>query len=193
MLPDVSLALIRAEGYLRSKQLTDGSENSFTTSWVRQAIGALSWTPSGWTENSFTREDRLALFQQSDGGIEPESAGDQARIWATAYAIPAALGKSWPMLLQSFMKPTPTVSTPPVVATSTSVVATSMPSAVVEARIEEPDIAPPPRAAGREKATIEPVLPVLVNRQTAAAANAPLGDFFSHLWNAAAALLSSLL
>ncbi|MEK7114183.1 MAG: hypothetical protein AAB850_01390, partial [Patescibacteria group bacterium] len=50
MLPDVSLALIRAEGYLRKEQPDEAVPgNSFSTSWVRQAISALSWTPSGWT------------------------------------------------------------------------------------------------------------------------------------------------
>ena len=196
VLPDVSLALIRAEGYLRSKQpdiVDPGS--SFSTSWVRQAISALSGTPSGWTPNPFTKEDHLAVLQQSDGGVEPESFGTQTRVWATAYAIPAALGKPWPELLQSFSKPraSATTSTPSVLAISTPLVATSTPPAVVEVRIKGPDIVPPPRAAAREKAAIEPVLPILVDRQTAAAADAPLGDFFSYLWNAAAAFLSGLL
>lgn len=195
MLPDVSLALIRAEGYLRGEQPNSVAAvgNSFSMSWVRQAISALSWTPSGWMPNLFTKEDRLAELQQSDGGVEPESSGTQTRVWATAYAVPAALGKSWPALLQSFMRPIPVASTSPIVTTNLSVVATSTPSAVVEARIEKLDIAPPPRVVAREKMVAEPVLPVLLDRPTAAVANAPASVFFSHLWSSIAAFFSKFL
>lgn len=192
MLPDVSLALIRAEGYLRKEQPDDAAPgSSFSTSWVRQAISALSWTPSGWEPNLFTKEDHLAELQQSDGGIEPASSGTQTRVWATAYAIPAALGKSWPVLLQSFSKPRNS-ATPasPAVATSTPPAATSTPP-VAEEAIEEPSVAPP-RQAAREEAT-EPTLPALVDRQTAAAADAPAGAFFDKFWSSIAAFFNRFL
>lgn len=192
ILPDVSLSLIRAEGYLRSEQPNnDSSGNSFSISWVRQAISALSWTPSGWTPNSFTKEDHLAGLQQSDGGVEPESSGTQARVWATAYAIPAALGKSWPMLLQSFMKPIYTASTSLAVATSTLTIATSTPSVVAEVRIEESNIAPP--VAAQEKVIVEFIVPVLLDQQTAAAANAPVGAFFGRFWSSVTAFFNKFL
>lgn len=193
ILPDVSLALIRAEGYLRKEQPDDAAPgSSFSTSWVRQAISALSWTPSGWTPNLFTKEDHLAELQQSDGGIEPESSGTQTRVWATAYAIPAALGKSWPVLLQSFSKPRNSAAPASLaVATSTPPAATSTPPVAEEAHVEEPSVAPP-RQAAREEAT-EPVLPALVDRQTAAAADAPAGAFFDKLWSSVAAFFNRFL
>ncbi|MFA5997986.1 MAG: DUF4430 domain-containing protein [Candidatus Paceibacterota bacterium] len=187
MLPDVSLALIRAEGYLRSKQPSDGAGNSFSMSWVRQATSALSWTPSGWEPNSFTKDDHLAELQQSDGGVEPESSGTQTRVWATAYAIPAALGKHWPVLLQSFSRPRNIVdSTSTSIAPSTLPVATPPPPVAIEARIA------PPKQAVREKA-IEPVLPVLIDLQTAAVADAPAGAFFNNLWDSVSAFFNRFL
>ena len=188
VLPDVSLALIRAEGYLRSQKPGD---NSFSASWARQAISALSWTPSGWTPTPFTEDDRLAGLQQADGGVEPESSGIETRVWATAYAIPAALGKSWPMLLQPFMKP----ASPEVLekaegqeATSTITESPVAPAALVE----KPDVPPPPPPAAAEIPT-NPELPALVNGQSAAAAGAPVGAFFSRLWSAAVSLLTAFL
>ncbi len=148
MLPDVSLSLIRAEGYLRGEKPDgDGSINSFSTSWVRQAISALSWTPSGWTPNSFTKEDHLAKLQQSDGGVEPESSGKQTRVWATAYAIPAALGKSWPMILQSFPKSVATSTTRILQITQATTSATTtlpVPARNIYTKAKKPVVTPPP-------------------------------------------------
>lgn len=173
VLPDVSLALIRAEGYLRGKKPDNRSPfNSFSMSWVRQAISALSWTPSGWTPNSFTKEDYLAELQQPDGGVEPESSGTQTRVWATAYAIPAALGKSWPMLLQSFPKSTAT-STPSVLQ-----VTQSAEIATTTATTSPPAISHNANKKAETRITKLPSLP-----QTAAVASAPAAGFFIHLWS----------
>lgn len=185
-LPDVSLALIRAEGYLRSQK---PGNDSFSASWARQAIGALSWTPSGWAPTPFTEDDRLAALQQADGGVEPESAGTQTRVWATAYAIPAALGKSWPLLLQTFMKPNlPQEAEKKPEATSTAAESLAAPAA----QAEEPDVPPPPRPAEEEEEALAGIeLPALVNGQSAAAAGAPIGAFFSRFWSAALSLLTA--
>lgn len=187
MLPDVSTALIRAEGYLRREQpAVDGSGNSFSVSWVRQAVSALSWTPSGWMPNLFTQKDYLAELQQSDGGIEPESSGIQTRVWATAYAIPAALGKSWPQLLQSFPKQeiqSISTSTPSVliIAPSATIVATTSPTPV---RYEK----------SKPKLPVATPLPLsMPELQTAAVANAPATGVFFHLWNAIASFFIKLL
>ncbi len=180
MLPDVSLSLIRAEGYLRGERPDD---NGFSTSWVRQAISALSWTPSGWTPNSFTKEDHLAELQQSDGGIEPESSGTQTRVWSTAYAIPAALGKSWPMILQSFPKQMPT-STSSVLqitqatetTTTTATTTLSVPVRNVYTKVKTSVITP-----------TTPPLPI------AAVASAPPTGFFTRIWNVIASFFINLL
>lgn len=179
MLPDVSIALIRAEGYLRGER---PSTNSFSTSWVRQAISALSWTPSGWTPNSFTKDDYLAELQQSDGGVEPESSGTQTRVWATAYAIPAALGKSWPMLLQSFPKSAAT-STPHVFQ-----VTQDMETATTTATTSPPTIS---RNANTKAETR--VIKIPPPPQVAAVASAPAAGFFASLWSVITSFFINLL
>lgn len=191
VLPDVSLALIRAEGYLRRERPSSSDPgNSFSTSWVRQAISALSWTPSGWTPNAFTEEDYLAELQQSDGGVEPLSFGVQTRVWATAYAIPAALGKSWPMLLQSFMRPN-------ILPLATSTVSTELapPSTPATSREASSTVFLSQTQTLESKAEVPVVPPVLVptDKQTAAVANAPVGNAFIYLWNSIATFFKNLL
>lgn len=176
MLPDVSLALIRAEGYLRGER---PSTNSFSTSWARQAVSALSWTPSGWTPNSFTKDDYLAELQQTDGGVETESSGTQTRVWATAYAIPAALGKSWPILLQSFPKSA---------ATSTSFVlqvTQAIEIATTTATTSPPTISYNANTKAKSQVVTSTPLP-----QVAAVANAPTAGFFTHFWSVIASFFN---
>ena len=105
-LPDVSDALERAETYLRVSQKADGGfGNSFSTSWAMQAIEALGQSQEDWTNGGNTPAEYLASLQESDGGVEPTSADAQTRLWATEFAVPAALGVPWPELLSSFSKP----------------------------------------------------------------------------------------
>ncbi len=111
----VSQAITKARAYLSAHQGQDGGfGTSFSTSWVLQAISALHESESNWTKNNNTPNDYLFALQAGDGGIEPTSTDLNSRIWATSYAIPAALNKSWGDLLHSFSKPapetTPTVS-----------------------------------------------------------------------------------
>src|ERR1035437_6379619 len=63
------------------------------------ALGAL------WTKNGKTIVDYLAEAQATDGAVAPESETSSNRIWATSYAIPAAMGKSWGDIMKSFTKP----------------------------------------------------------------------------------------
>lgn len=138
-LPGVQNALTKAESYLRAQQQPNGGfSNSFATSWSMQAIAALGQQASSWAPSGFYPEDYLASLQQGDGGVETTSASSQTRIWATAYAIPAATGKTWHSLMNSFSKPTGTVAgastgsatnteTATTTATSTQTVATSTP------------------------------------------------------------------
>jgi hypothetical protein len=138
-LPDVQPALYRAENYLHSQQQSDGGfggGSSFSTSWALQAISALGQSPAAWSTNVYNPNDYLAKLQQQDGGVEPAVSPDQTRVWATAYALPAALGKTWDSVLQSFAKPTmstvsgggtaaPTATTTAATSTIVIVVATS--------------------------------------------------------------------
>ena len=110
-LPNVSTALTKAESYLRSQQQSNGGwGNSFSTSWALQAIAALGQSPSNWQPSAYNPNDYLATLQQSDGGVEPPLSSDDMRVWATAYAIPGALGKTWGALLSSFAKQTTTTN-----------------------------------------------------------------------------------
>lgn len=209
--PGVSTALAKAETYLHSQQQSNGGfGNSFATSWALQAISALNESPSSWAPNSLTPQDYLAGLQQSDGGVEPASSSVQTRVWATEYAIPAALGRTWPSLLQSFAKPAkPSVSggegaqalaalpnattTPLLVSTSTTLVATST------LAITSTTTSVRPRVAKSKPKILLPMtirtnsLPILADTQTAAVANAPIGNFFSRLWNALVTFFISLL
>lgn len=128
---DVERAIDRAEGYLASQQKEDGGfGNSFSTAWAMQAISAMGDSHTTWTKALYhTPRYYLSELQQKDGGVEPADAGQNARLWATAYAVPGVLGKTWDSILASFPKPPPptppTATTTPEIAT-TSAVATSV-------------------------------------------------------------------
>lgn len=134
LLPQVGSTINVAKAYLKnSQQVGGGYGTSFSTSWTMQAIAALGENTNSWLKNDKSPEDSLASLQQADGGVEPISAAESTRIWATSYAIPAALHKPWAAILQSF--PKPVVSTniasggssasAPATATSTAITATS--------------------------------------------------------------------
>jgi hypothetical protein len=98
----VQSSISRGESYLISVQKQDGGfENSSSTSW---ALQALSSNPS-FSSGVARADDYLAKLQQDDGGLETLTSTIENRIWATAYAIPAALHKTWSNILQSFPKP----------------------------------------------------------------------------------------
>lgn len=103
----VTSALSRAREYLRARQMADGGfGNSFSTSWALQAIAASGNDLSLWQSvQGKNPREYLASLQFGDGGWEAPREDVHTRVWATAYAIPAALGKSWPALLASFEKP----------------------------------------------------------------------------------------
>jgi len=104
-LPGVPPALEKAQAYLRGAQGADGGfGNSFSTSWVLQAIAALGDSPREWEKSGRSPAEYLAERQEEDGGVEPSSSTRQMRQWATMYAIPATLGRPWDALLHSFPK-----------------------------------------------------------------------------------------
>lgn len=151
--PGVASALSKAEAYLRGRQIGTGgfNETSFSTSWALQAIAALNQKPSDWNIFDITPLGDLGNKQQGDGGEEPMSASDDTRIWASSYAIPAALARPWHTILKDFVRPaaasastsvavilpTPTKSETPI-ATKISVAApvtTSSPAPSPEVRV----------------------------------------------------------
>jgi signal recognition particle GTPase len=58
-----------------------------------------------WEKNGNSPEEYLAKYQQEDGGVLVDSETLKNRIWATSYAIPAALEMSWDDILNSVSKP----------------------------------------------------------------------------------------
>lgn len=105
-LPNVEESLHKAEIFLKTAQRSDaGFGNSFSTSWAIQAIVAVGDSPLNWITGNATPNNSLFLNQQTDGGLEPRLSEKNYRIWATAYAIPAALGKTWNSIMANFSKP----------------------------------------------------------------------------------------
>lgn len=115
---DINSAIGRAKQYLKLKQEKGGGfENVYATAWVLQAIFALKEVPQDWAKDDKTPLDVLASQQREDGSISSPQGGSvgandetpaspaggvENRIWATAYAVPAALGKPWGDILTSF-------------------------------------------------------------------------------------------
>lgn len=92
---DVKDALGRAKAFLISKQEDSlGFGNIYSTSWAMQALASLK-------EN--INQKYLQSQQAQDGGVQ-ELDTIQNRIWATSYAIPAAMGKDWGSILNYFGK-----------------------------------------------------------------------------------------
>ena len=94
----VSEAILRAEDYIKAQQASDGGfGNVYSLSWALQALGG----------GLLGADEALADEQREDGGFREESAADDNRLWATAYAIPGALHRSWPSLMSSYKKVVP--------------------------------------------------------------------------------------
>jgi len=113
----VSSALNLASAYIANAQMNDGGWNNiYSTSWALQGASALGAT---WTKNGKSGNDYLAANQAVDGAVLPTNEASQNRIWATSYAIPAALGKTWNAIFHSVPKPAPPlVSISPVATNS---------------------------------------------------------------------------
>ncbi len=98
-------AVAKAKEYLEEKQeSTGGFGNVYSTSWVLQAISAMQGNGDSWVIDDRTPEHFLALRQALDGGLL-QAESKENRVWATSYAIPAALEKPWGSILGAFEKP----------------------------------------------------------------------------------------
>ena len=99
----VSSAISKAKTYLKGTQQTDGGwGNVYATAWALQAMNVLS---ESWEKDGNSPEEYLIKYQQADGGLLSSDETERNRIWATSYAIPALLGRSWDEVLESVSKP----------------------------------------------------------------------------------------
>lgn len=104
-------ALSSASLFLQSSQAGDGGFGSvFSTSWAMQAMQTLGVQ---WGKNGYTPASYLGSAQTANGSALP---GDDAAnaIWATSYAIPAAVGKPWALILKSVQRPVVSANSDPV-------------------------------------------------------------------------------
>jgi len=102
----VSDSLLNAKEYLKDQQENSGGfKNVYSTSWAMQAIAALGESKTSFAGNKNTPGDYLYSQQAEDGGVEESDTNMDNRIWATSYAIPAVLSKTWGDILQDFEKP----------------------------------------------------------------------------------------
>jgi iron complex transport system substrate-binding protein len=123
--PKDSPAVANALTYLRKHQMDDGgfnyggssSSNAASVAWVVQAVAAAGEKPAGWSKNSKDPVSYLLALQQPDGSFNwtPYTADNPCGM--TARAVPALLGKPYPILPG---QQAPTLSAPKASATTTT-------------------------------------------------------------------------
>lgn len=99
-------AVARAIDYLRAHQMDDGSfnyggtssSNAASAAWVIQAIVAAGEDPSSWSKNGNNLITTFADLQQPDGSFLWTAYVADNPCGMTARAIPALLGKPYPIL-----------------------------------------------------------------------------------------------
>ncbi len=139
-----------AKNYLKTMQTNnagfksnsnDTTESVFSTSWSLQAIYALGENESDWKNNNNKPSDYLQSEQKNDGGLLTTKESEQSRVWATSYAIPAYLNKTWDNILHNFDKqaeeepntpPTPNENTTNTSSTEKITTPTSTPTSTLD-------------------------------------------------------------
>jgi len=102
--PADSSVIVNAFSYIKSKQMDNGgfeswgSTNPGTDSWAIDAIVAAGQNPTSeyWTKNGNTPVDDLLSFQNDDGSFTWPGSNPMPEL-GTSYAIPALLGKPYPI------------------------------------------------------------------------------------------------
>ncbi len=102
--PPQSESIVKALNYVKSTQDSTGGFNSGwgysaeTDSWAIQAIVAAGQDPtsSDWTVDGKNPVDHLLTYRNPDGSFNDWS--NSPSVWTTAYAIPALLGKPYPVI-----------------------------------------------------------------------------------------------
>lgn len=108
----------KAKDYLKAQQLADGgwgfgTSDALTTSWAMMGINALGEGQADWT-NSQSKNPWTILTEQlnSNGYYEPSLAPGTVEWFGTKHAVPALLGKTWPLILTPRPAPAIIVSIP---------------------------------------------------------------------------------
>lgn len=122
--PKNSPAVAKALDYLRKHQMDDGgfnyggssSSNAASVAWVVQAGAAAGEDPSKWSKNGKDAVSYLLNLQQTDGSFNWTAYTADNPCGMTARAVPALLGKPYPILPG---QETPSLSTPKASATTT--------------------------------------------------------------------------
>ncbi|TAJ45829.1 ABC transporter substrate-binding protein [Methanofollis fontis] len=104
--PKTDPSVTGALDYLRAHQMEDGgfnyggssSSNAASAGWVIQAIVAAGEDPSGWSKNGYDVVSALADLQQPDGSFRWTTYTTDNPCGMTARAIPALLGRPYPVL-----------------------------------------------------------------------------------------------
>jgi hypothetical protein len=103
--PTSSTYVTSGLSYVKARQTDTGGFDSWgygtsaeTDSWAIQAIVAAGQDPTSgsWTQNGKTPIDDLLTFQDSGGGFNDYTGSPSA--WTTSYAIPALLGRPYPIV-----------------------------------------------------------------------------------------------
>lgn len=93
----------KALDFLRERQTDNGgfsswgAVNSATTSWAIMAISCAGENPNNWIKNGKSPVDYLLSLQNDDGSFKWNETLDLNPEWMTSYAIPALLGKYYPV------------------------------------------------------------------------------------------------
>ena len=194
------IALGRAEGYLLSQQADDGGfGNSFSTAWVLQAIAAMGDSHAIWTKQIYhTPRYYFSALQQRDGGVETGTIDSFTRLWATAYAVPGVMGRTWDSLMEQFQKPatiTPSpadASSTPAIATSTSPQAeTNLAMALLSETLRKAPLptsrtqpAPKEKISSQGENVVQEITATPPANQTASVAATDSKGFLNGLWHA---------
>lgn len=103
---EVARAVDKAKEFLRNAQREDGGFGDvFATSWAIQGIVATNDSPKNWFKGGKNYMDYFASKQATDGALGDSLDAESTRIWATSYAVPAVLEKTWPSIMASYDKP----------------------------------------------------------------------------------------
>lgn len=98
-----STTIQKALDFLRSKQsetggfVSWGTPNSASTAWAIMAISSTGGNPSKWMKNGVSPVDYLISLQRDDGAFKWNETVEMNAEWMTSYAIPALLGKYYPV------------------------------------------------------------------------------------------------